>query len=181
MKRRVVVIIVATGVAAAGASAVAFLRDDSGSVLTVPGSEAPEGGTTRQSQPGALVDFPTFVKSSTRFEPETIAKLIVDLAARADGALTYGRFPPTEERFLDVFDPLRLSEGAREAVRCARASASEETLAPFHIEIANFETHRAYVVAFLRAPDAVSLFDRLVIWAVDRSGCTPLHVAFQRL
>lgn len=179
MSRRLIIAIATVGVVSA-ASVTAFLLRDRGAP-NVAATRGSQTDTTEVPDQGVLVDLPRLVESSTRYEPEAIAELILGLAVQAEEALSSGRFPINEERFLEVFDPLTLAASAREAVRCARSSAGEDSLAPFYVEIANFQAQPAYVVAFLSAPDAISLFDRLVIWAVDRGDCAPLHVAFQRL
>jgi hypothetical protein len=49
------------------------------------------------------------------------------------------------------------------------------------IEAASFEKRPAYLVVYLRGPDADSRYDRIQVVVVDRETCGVLHFARQNL
>lgn len=177
MTRRIIIVVMAMAAIGGTALAATLLSGDGGGSVVVPFQETPEG-----EDPSQFVgDLPTLLESHRRYDAQGIADLILRLGPQAEEALAAGGFPATVERFLETFDPLALAESGRAALRCTRASTGEDPLAPFFVELAKFRGEPAYVVAFLGAREAVSLFDRLSVWVVHRSKCTPLHVAVQRL
>jgi hypothetical protein len=125
--------------------------------------------------------LPTYLESRRDYDSDDLAPLARRLRDEALGALDAG-VQRTAKTFFETFDPAAFTVPVRQAIRCVLAEVPPEQLVvPFRIEAASFEGEPAYVAAFLQGPTPDEPYDRLVIWVVDREGCSLLSLASQLL
>jgi anti-sigma factor RsiW len=198
--QRVAGIAVAASVLAAGIT-YGLTRIDlggGGEAASTPESEAPAaGGEAPAPQAGQEADtesatkagdalrappaLPTYLETRHDYGPDGLAPLARRLRDEALEALDLG-IPPTAERFFESFDPAAFTVPVRQAIRCVLAEVPpEQLIVPFRIEAASFEGRPAYIAAFLQGPTPQDPYDRIVLWVVDREGCSLLSFASQVL
>ena len=145
--------------------------------MEVAGEPATAGATLDQAAPA----LPTYLESRRDYQPDDLEPLARRLRAEAHAALDAG-IQRTAKAFFETFDPAAFTVPVRQAIRCVLVEVPPEQLVvPFRIESASFEGEPAYVAAFLQGPTPDDPYDRLVIWVVDRAGCSLLSLASQVL
>ena len=139
------------------------------------------GGALAEDARAAPPALPTYVESRRNYQPAGLAPLARRLRDEALVALDLG-VQPTATQFFQRFDFRAFTVQVRQAIRCVLAEVPpEQLIVPFRIEAASFEGAPAYIAAFLQGPTPDDPYDRLVIWVVDREGCSLLSLASQVL
>ncbi|HZA26817.1 MAG TPA: zf-HC2 domain-containing protein [Actinomycetota bacterium] len=144
---------------------------------------APPGAAAEQGAPAieSVDSFPRYAESETNYTTATLTATVRRFATEAERALEEG-FPPTARDFYGGYDLRLLGEPARKAVDCVNTGVPpDRTVVPFVIEAASFEKRPAYLVVYLRGPDAETPYDRIQLVVVDRESCGVLHFARQNL
>jgi hypothetical protein len=156
-----------------------------------PAAQGPKSGGGGESAP-ALAEadleasakapvLPIYTENRREYETGDLAPLARRLRDEAHGALDAGA-QRTATAFFDSFDPAAFTVPVRQAIRCVLTEVPpEQLIVPFRIEAASFEGQPAYVAAFLQGPTPDEPYDRLVIWVVDREGCSLQSLASQLL
>ena len=125
--------------------------------------------------------LPTYLETRREYEPKDLAPLARRLRDDALQALELG-IQPTATRFFQRFDFRAFTVQVRQAIRCVLTEVPPtQLIVPFRIEAASFEGTPAYIAAFLQGPTPDDQYDSLVIWVVDREGCSLLSLARQVL
>lgn len=125
--------------------------------------------------------LPTYLETGRDYEADGLAPLARRLRDEAHEALKLG-VQPTASEFFETFDPAAFTVPVRRAIRCVLAEVPpKQLIVPFRIEAASFEDTPAYVAAFLQGPTPEDPYDRVVLWVVDREGCSLLSLASQVL
>jgi len=152
-----------------------------------PAAPAPaqEGGDAFEAQDaqagGRIALTPTYRETGREYDQDSLARLGRRFRDEAAVMLDLG-FPPTATAFLQDFDLADLAPDARRAYRCVIEEVPpSQPVAPVAVEGASFEGTPAYVAAFLQGPTPDSPYDRVVIWVVEREGCSLLSLASQQL
>ncbi len=158
--------------------------EESGEPTLEAGDEAPEssgGAAGVQDLRAVAAALPTYLETRREYDADGLAPLARRLRDEALEALDLG-VQPTASEFFESFDPAAFTVPVRQAIRCVLAEVPpEQLIVPFRIEAATFEGTPAYVAAFLQGPTPEEPYDRLVIWVVDREGCSLLSLASQVL
>jgi len=140
-------------------------------------SATTSGGALQAAAPA----LPTYLETRRDYEADGLAPLARRLRDEAHEALKLG-IQPTAREFFETFDPAAFTVPVRRAIRCVLAEVPpEQLIVPFRIEAAAFEGTPAYVAAFLQGPTPEDPYDRVVLWVVDREGCSLLSLASQVL
>jgi hypothetical protein len=125
--------------------------------------------------------FPAYTESETNYTSATLTTSVRRFADEARAALGQG-FQRTARAFYEVYDLRSLPEPALKAVDCVNTGVPpDRTVVPFIVEAASFEKRPAYLVVYLRGPDADTPYDRIQVVVVDRESCGVLHFARQNL
>ncbi|HET6771611.1 MAG TPA: zf-HC2 domain-containing protein [Actinomycetota bacterium] len=125
--------------------------------------------------------FPAYKESQTNYTSATLTTSVRRFADEARAALDQG-FPPTAREFYGGESFSLLVEPALKAVDCVNNGVPpDRTVVPFIVEAASFEKKPAYLVVYLRGPDADTPYDRIQVVVVDRESCGVLHFARQNL
>ena len=125
--------------------------------------------------------LPTYSESQRNYSAADLVHIARTLRDDTRAALEDG-LEPTASQFFSTFDVRAFTPEVRQAIRCVLADVPpEQLIVPFSIEAAAFDEQPAYVVAFLQGPTPDDPYDRIVIWVVDREGCSLLSLATQKL
>ena len=160
---------------------------------TLVSTESPEGAAQEEvgapalapaedaAERNLLAGTVLYTESDTKYTTATLTSVVRRFAADAESALAEG-FPATARDYYAQFNLTALEEPAQKALECVNTGVPpDRTVVPFVIEAASFETRPAYLVAYLRGPDADSPYDRVQVVVVDRESCGVLHFARQNL
>lgn len=148
-------------------------EEDAGAQAGAPAEEGVDQRTFASST--------VYTETDTNYTTATLTSVVRRIAADAESALMQG-FPPTARDFYGAYDLTNLDERGQNALRCVNTGVPpDRTVVPFVIEAASFEKRPAYLVVYLRGPDADSRYDRIQVVVVDRESCGVLHFARQNL
>ena len=143
--------------------------------------DAPAESSADEAEAKARPVVPTYSESQRNYSAADLVHIARTLRDDTDAALEAG-LEPTASQFFSTFDVRAFTPEVRQAIRCVLAEVPpEQLIVPFSIEAAAFDEQPAYVVAFLQGPTPDDPYDRIVIWVVDREGCSLLSLATQRL
>jgi anti-sigma factor RsiW len=138
------------------------------------------GGTATIALTGPPV-IPVYVESQHDYVPDRLSSLARRLRDDAHAAVDAG-IRPSADAFFKDFDESAFTPEVRQAIRCVLTEVPPtQLIVPFRIEAATFEGTPAYIAAFLQGPSPEEPYDRIVIWVVDREGCSLLSLASQVL
>jgi hypothetical protein len=124
---------------------------------------------------------PIYIETRRHYESSRLARLARNLRDDVQAALDTG-LEPTAQAFFADFEPAAFTAPVRQAIRCVLTDVPpSQLIVPFRIEAASFDGTTAYIAAFLQGPTPQDAYDRIVIWVVDREGCSLLSLASQVL
>jgi anti-sigma factor RsiW len=145
------------------------------------GADEAKGGGVASAALAAPPIVPDYVESEHDYAADRLASLARRLRDDAHVAIDAG-IRPNADAFFKDFDATGFTPEVRQAIRCVLAEVPPtQLIVPFRIEAASFEGTPAYVAAFLQGPAPEEPYDRIVIWVVDREGCSLLSLASQVL
>lgn len=145
------------------------------------GAGQAEGGGVASAALAAPPIVPDYVESKHDYTADRLASLARRLRDSAHVAIDAG-IRPNADAFFKDFDATGFTLQVRRAIRCVLSEVPPtQLIVPFRIEAASFEGTPAYVAAFLQGPAPEKPYDRIVIWVVDREGCSLLSLASQVL
>lgn len=144
-------------------------RQESGDMATERGAVAPTALQPRYRETGRDYDTSTILGFGRRLRDEARASL-------------RSGFPEPATAFYQDFELDRFPDEARRAVECLlREAPPDELVVPYVVERASFQGDPALVGAFLQGPAQDEPYDRILLWVVERKGCTLRYFATIRL
>lgn len=158
-----------------GAEAEAPAADD-----VVPEAAGPQDDARTSALNRAAVE-PRYRETDRDYDATSILAFGRRLPGQIRASLRAGFREPATEFYrsfeLDVFP-----DRARRAVECLlREAPPDELVVPYLVEAASFQGDPAFIGAFLQGPAQEEPYDRILLWVVEREGCSLRYFATVRL
>lgn len=150
-----------------------------------PGAAVPQADQERQEAQSTLRNMaavgPRYRETARDYDTATILAFGRRLRAEVRASLGSGFREPATEFYQD-FELDRFPDEARLAAECLlREAPPDELVVPYLVERASFQGQPAFVGAFLQGPSRDEPYDRILLWVVERPGCTLRYFATVRL